>query len=114
MILVCLRWVLLPPLWTVQRCEAYPQQPDLVARSDHVAGADPHGDLLDLGQVLVKLGQQAGGGVLLEAQELPASREERSEAEAGKTSKTGIITSVGQTHWSIWASVDILPLCSRM
>lgn len=82
--------VLLPPLWTVQRREAYPQQPDLVARSDHVAGADPHGYLLDLGQVLVKLGQQAGGGVLLEAQELPAGREERSEAKAGKTPKTRV------------------------
>lgn len=60
----------------VQRREAYPQQPDLVAGSDHVAGADPQGDLLDLRQVLVELGQQAGGGVLLEAQELPVEEEE--------------------------------------
>lgn len=77
--MVCLGCGLPPPLRTVQRCEAYPQQPDLVPRSDHVAGADPHGDLLDLRQILVELGQQAGGGVLLEAQQLTGSREERGE-----------------------------------
>lgn len=68
-----------PPLRTVQRREANPQQPDLVPRSDHVAGADSHGDLLDLRQILIKLGQQASGGVLLKAQELPASRQESAE-----------------------------------
>lgn len=72
----CLRCALPPPLGTVQRCKANPQQPDLVPRSDHVAGADPHGDFLDLRQILVELGQQAGGGVLLEAQELAAGRGE--------------------------------------
>lgn len=70
-----------PPLGTVQRCEANPQQPDLVPRADHVAGADPHGDLLDLRQILIELGQQTGGGVLLEAQELPARRAESAEVQ---------------------------------
>lgn len=53
-----------------QRREAYSQQPDFVSGADHVARADAQGDLLDVLHVLVKLGQQAGGGVLLQPEEL--------------------------------------------
>lgn len=66
------RWVggAYSPLGSFQRSEANPQQSDLVAGPDNVAGADPHGDLVDLLQVVVELGQQARGGVLLKAQRL--------------------------------------------
>lgn len=56
------------PLRSLQRCETNPQQSDLVAGPDDITSADPHGDLVDLLQVVVELGQQAGGGVLLKAQ----------------------------------------------
>lgn len=65
------------PLRTVQRCEAYPQQSDFVTRADHVAGADAHRDLLDVLQILIELGQQPRGRVLLEPEELTASKRSR-------------------------------------
>lgn len=66
------------PLGPLQRRETHTQQPDLVTRADDVSGADSHGDLVDLLQVVVELGQKARGGVLLEAQELTGSKEEQS------------------------------------
>lgn len=91
-----------PPVRPLQRGEAHPQQPDLVPGPDHVAGADPHGDLVDLGQILVELGQQAGGGVLLEAQELPASREEAGELQQLRESL--------RIHIWIWRGVKLTGL----
>lgn len=71
-------WLRHRPLGSLQRREAHAQQPDLVTRADDVSGADSHGDLVDLLQVIVELGQKACGGVLLEAQELTGSKEEQS------------------------------------
>lgn len=62
----------------LQRCETYPQQSDLVPRADHVARVDAQGDLLDGLQIIIKLGQQAGGGVLLQPEELTARKVEES------------------------------------
>lgn len=73
---ICLRIKSVWPLRTLQRCESYPQQSDFVSRADHVTGVDAHGDLLDVRQVLVKLGQQSCGGVLLEPEELAGNKEE--------------------------------------
>lgn len=64
------------PLRMLQRCESDPQQSDFVSRADHVPGVDTHGDLLDVRQILVKLGQQSGGGVLLEPEDLTGRKEE--------------------------------------
>ena len=63
----------------IQRREANPQESDFVPRSDHVAGADAHRDLLDLLQILVELGEQPRGGVLLEPEELTAREEEENQ-----------------------------------
>lgn len=71
------------PLGSLQWRETHTQQPDLVTRADDVSGADPHGDLVDLLQVVVELGQKARGGVLLEAQELTGSKEEQNHQLAG-------------------------------
>lgn len=60
------------PVRMLQRREADPQKSDFVARPDDVPGVDPQGDLVDGLQVLVELGQQPGGGVLLEPEELTA------------------------------------------
>lgn len=61
------------PVGSLQWSEANPQQPDLVARADDVAGVDPNGDLLDVLQILVELGQQPSGGVLLQPLQLTAT-----------------------------------------
>lgn len=64
-------------------------------------------------QVVVKLGEQPRGGVLLEPQELPESGEEEKE-EILKNFSTRFNNVSNRTHWSIRASVKVLLLCSRM
>ena len=80
------------PLRMIQRREANPQKSDFVARSDHVAGADAHRDFLDRLQILVELGEQPRGGVLLEAEELTAREEEENQRQdEGVSSDSGPI-----------------------
>lgn len=52
-----------------QWCEADSQQPDFVPESDYVPGVDAQWDFLDVLQIFIKLCQQTGGGVLLQAEQ---------------------------------------------
>lgn len=63
-------------------------------------------------QVLVKLGQQARGGVLLEPEELTGSKEEKLESEPDVCDI--ILRRSRETHLSTRVSVKFLPLWSLM
>lgn len=52
-----------------QWCEADSQQPDFVPESDYVPGVDAQWDFLDVLQIFIKLRQQTGRGVLLQAEQ---------------------------------------------
>lgn len=55
----------LSPVGLIQGGEADVEKSDFVARAYHIAACDAEGYLLDGLQVLIKLDQQTGGGVLL-------------------------------------------------
>lgn len=56
----------------VQGCKANSDESHFVARADDVPGADPHGNLLNVLYVLIKLSQQPCRGVLFKPEKLTA------------------------------------------